>query len=94
MEETDDAAAVAPESKPSDRPHVAWEVFGVLGSVAILSAYFGLTNDWLVEGPLFHSLNLGGAIGVGAVCLKKHAWSPLVLEVVWAGVAVFGLVQA
>lgn len=69
------------------------DICGWVGTVLLLSAYSLHTTRR--AGPrLFHALNLLGAAGVGASTLAKEAWPATTLEVVWAGIAVYGLVSS
>lgn len=69
---------------------VALEICGWLGAALLVAAYS--LHTMRRAGPrLFHTLNLLGALGVGASALAKGAWPATTLELVWAGIAVYGL---
>jgi hypothetical protein len=92
---TQDAPAQMPtETKRDEMPH--WmKVTGWYGVLAILGAYalisFGQLNHASVT---YQILNLTGALAVGLICVRKRAWQPLALNVVWAVIAATALWRA
>lgn len=67
------------------------EGVGWAGMVLLLSAY-GLRES--LGKRLYALMNLTGALGVAAVCILKHTWPALALEVAWAAIALRDLVRA
>ena len=67
---------------------------GWYGTVAILVAY-ALVSFHLVSADniWYQLLNLTGALGIAAVSYAKRAYQPMVLNVMWAGIAVVALVR-
>ena len=70
------------------------ELFGWFGAFAILSAY-SLASFSIVapDSICFQLLNALGAFGVATVSLKKRAYQPAVLNVVWFIVAVIAFIK-
>ena len=70
------------------------EAFGWIASLMILGAY-ALTTLGLISptDPRTHALNLVGAIGIGTVTFVKKAYQSVLLNLVWALVAGYGLVR-
>jgi hypothetical protein len=68
------------------------EILGWYGVVAILLAYALLNFDILSNKSLtYQLLNLTGAIGIVIDALDDKNYQPMVLNIVWALVAVFSL---
>ena len=68
------------------------ELLGWVGAVAYLAAYFLLSiNKLRSDGLLYHLLNILGAAGltINAIYLKDNP--NLVINVVWALIAVFAM---
>ncbi len=70
------------------------ELFGWYGTITIVGAYallsFGLiTGDSL----LFQILNGTGAVGIAYISLKKKAYQPAVLNIIWTIIAIVGIVM-
>jgi hypothetical protein len=68
------------------------EIIGWTGSILVVIAY-AITvvtkNKYL---SLCNYLNLFGAILVGINCLENHAFPSLMLNVMWSGIAIFGII--
>lgn len=68
--------------------------FGWYGVVAILSAYvlvsFGVIT---AKGYIYQLLNLTGAIGIIFISATKKDKQPVVLNIVWAIVALVAIIQ-
>ena len=66
-----------------------FEIVGWIGAVMVLVAY------WLVTkygtSPLYHALNLVGALGLLANALYHDAFPSSTVNLVWAVIAVWGL---
>lgn len=68
------------------------EIAGWYGAVAILIAYTLVSLEIVSSSSwIFHTLNLTGALGVMTVALYKKVYQSVVLNVVWAAVAVIAL---
>ena len=67
---------------------------GWYGVLAILLAYALLTFDFIeVKSYAYQLLNLSGAAGIIVVAASKNDRQPVVLNIVWAAVALVALVQ-
>jgi hypothetical protein len=68
------------------------EMAGWLGAVALLLA-FGLVAAGLVQpsSGFYLGLNLFGALGLARASLSRRAYSPALLNIVWAVIAAFSL---
>lgn len=78
----------------SSAKHQFIEAFGWIASLMIVCAY-GLTTLEIISpaAPLAHGLNLVGSIGVGAITYVKRAFQSVLLNVVWAVVALVGFIR-
>lgn len=67
---------------------------GWYGALATLGAYF-LVSFSLVDGKSvpYQLLNLTGAIGLGTICYFKKTYQPLFVNIVWAIIAIFALIN-
>lgn len=81
----------AREAPPRPVPRAA-SVFGWYGTLAILTAYAGISLGWLDRGVAYQVLNLTGAAGVGLVCWYQRTWQAFWLEVAWVSVALVGII--
>ncbi|MEL6712646.1 MAG: hypothetical protein AAFP86_02670 [Planctomycetota bacterium] len=97
----DDASARAGEEGPPDAvarsgddDSYLLDLFGWVGTAAILGAYAGISFGWIDRGTTYQLLNLGGAAGVAGVCWARRTWQPLFLQVVWGAVALVALLRA
>ncbi|TSC56990.1 MAG: hypothetical protein G01um101418_22 [Parcubacteria group bacterium Gr01-1014_18] len=74
--------------------HSKIEIFGWYGTVAIISAYFANSFGYLDAGSLIYQLlNLTGALGIVAISLSKKVYQPMVINIIWAIIAVFALIK-
>ncbi len=74
---------------------LATEIAGWVGTGFVVLAYILVSTKRVNGGSrAYQLLNLFGAIGVGANVLYQHAIPSLVLQVIWAGIAVFSLMRA
>lgn len=73
---------------------VLYQIFGWMGTIMIVSAYF-LVSAKKVDGRsvLYQLLNFFGAIGVFVNVFHQQAWPAAVLQVVWAIIAVTALLK-
>ncbi len=71
------------------------EAAGWYGTAAILLAY-GLVSFELISanGTVFQLLNLSGALGIIIISVRKNVKQSVVLNVIWAIVALIALVRA
>jgi predicted membrane metal-binding protein len=70
------------------------EVLGWYGVIAILLAYALLSLDFVESQSLsYQMLNLTGAIGVMIDAIADHDAQPVVLNVIWAAIAVLAIVR-
>ena len=70
------------------------EIFGWYGMAAIVAAYF--LNSFGIIGSqsfIYQFLNLTGALGIVVVSLKKSAFQPAILNLIWSVVALAALVK-
>ena len=68
-------------------------IFGWYGVAAILGAYALLNFGMLeVKSIIYQLLNLTGAIGVGVDALNDKDWQPVVLNLVWAVIAIVSII--
>ena len=72
---------------------VTSEVLGWIGIILVLLAY-GLTTFEVISGGslLFMGLNLLGAIGIALDAWEDKNIQPVVLNIIWAVIAVVGIV--
>ena len=72
-----------------------WEVIGWTCTVLLVGAYAMVATRKLdARSPLYHVLNLVGAIGLAAFSIYKTAWPLVALNAFWGGVALIGIVIA
>ncbi len=69
-------------------------VIGWYGAVASLGAYF-LVSFAIVEprSLSYQILNLSGAIGLGIICYFKRTYQPLIVNIIWAAIAILAIVN-
>lgn len=68
------------------------EAIGFVSTWTILVAYFFVKiNLLLPDSLLYQSLNLIGSFGIVFISFKKKAKQPMILNVVWMGVAIFAI---
>lgn len=70
------------------------EIVGWYGTVALITAY-ALNSFSIVatKSPLYQLLNLTGSFGILLISLRKKAYQPAVLNIIWAIVAFIGLLS-
>lgn len=70
------------------------ELLGWIGIVLVLLAYF-LNNFEIIETTnlLYPLMNFTGAIFIIGSSLDNKDWQPVVLNIIWALIALAGLVQ-
>ncbi len=70
------------------------QIAGWTGTFLIVMAYFLVSFKKIGPGKKAYQLmNLFGAIGVGVNVFYHQAWPALVMEIVWAAIAVFALIN-
>ena len=70
------------------------EALGWYGTVAIVFAYAFLSFGLLTPSDLLYQiLNGTGALGVVYISLKKKAYQPGVLNIVWAIIATIAIIK-
>ena len=70
------------------------EVLGWYGVMAIFGAYFLLTiNVFSSENLVYQSLNLTGSIGILLDAYFQKNYQPVVLNIFWAIIAIWGIIQ-
>jgi hypothetical protein len=73
---------------------VVAEIAGWYGAIAILSAYALVSFNFISsEGITFQLLNLTGAIGIIIIASYKKLAQSIVLNIVWALVAIVAIVN-
>ena len=72
-----------------------WEVIGWVCTVLLVGAYAMVATRKLdARSPVYHVLNLVGAVGLAAFSIYKTAWPQVALNAFWGGVALIGIVIA
>ncbi len=67
---------------------------GWYGVSAILFAFAGSTLGWVdIQGGFYLILNATGAFAIAIDAYAQKNWQPVVLNVVWFGIAVFGFLN-
>ena len=66
-----------------------FEIVGWIGAVMVLVAYWLVTK--FGTSPLYHLLNLVGAVGLLVNALHHDAFPSTTVNLVWAVIAVWGL---
>ena len=70
------------------------QIVGWYGVLAILLAYILLTFKVVVaDGLPYQLLNLTGSAGIATVALAHKDTQPVVLNVIWAAVALIGILR-
>jgi hypothetical protein len=74
------------------KKHFLIELYGWYGVLAILSAYV-LQNFSILSGHsyTYQILNLSGALGIVSVSLQDREYQEVVLNIIWATVALIGI---
>ena len=69
------------------------EIAGGIGTLLVLIAYVLLNLGLISVNVLYQTMNLFGAILIIYTCFVKKAKQPLILNIVWAIVAIVGIFQ-
>lgn len=79
---------------PTNRSHLAIEILGWVGVSLILLAYILVSFGKIdAHRGFYQILNLIGALGVLVHSFSKKDYQPAILNVVWALIAVFALLN-
>lgn len=64
------------------------ELIGWYGMVAIMIAFAAVSFEFLAATSVWYQiLNSTGALGIAYISLKKRAYQPGVLNIIWAAIA-------
>ncbi len=70
------------------------QFFAWVGTTLILAAYFFTTVGALQQSdPIYHGLNLLGAVGIISITLPKKIYQSVFLNAVWAITALVGIIK-
>lgn len=70
------------------------QFFAWVGTTLILAAYFFTTVGVMTQtDPIYHGLNLLGAIGIISITLPKKIYQSVFLNAVWAITALVGIIK-
>lgn len=70
------------------------QLFAWIGTTLILAAYFFTTVGLMTQSdPVYHGLNLLGAVGIISITLPKKIYQSVFLNAVWAITALVGLIK-
>lgn len=70
------------------------EAIGWYGTVAIISAFALVSFGFLeAKSVLYQILNGTGAIGIVYISLKKKAYQPAVLNIIWTAIAAIAIAK-
>jgi hypothetical protein len=70
------------------------ESLGWVGVASILLAYALHTFGVLDTGLWYQMLNLAGALGIVVSSIDNKNYQPIILNLIWAGIAVVGIVNS
>jgi lipid-A-disaccharide synthase-like uncharacterized protein len=69
------------------------DIVGIAGAMLLLLAYFmATTKHWQTHSPSYQLSNLGAAILLIVYSIAKTAYVHVIINIVWASVAIVGLV--
>jgi len=70
------------------------QIIGWIGTFLIVAAYFLVTYKKIdPAGRNYALMNLFGAIGIGINVFYHHAWPAVIMEIIWALIAISALVK-
>jgi hypothetical protein len=72
------------------------ELFGWIGSVAVLTAYGLHTNNVIEEENnkyIIDIINIFGSLNIGVILVLRKVWSLLFIEVVWIVLSVISFIK-
>ena len=70
-----------------------FDVMGWIGMVLVLLAYVLLSTGKIKNGMLYQLLNLFAGIFMAIGLYPTHAWFSFTLQVIWALVAIVGIIK-
>lgn len=70
-----------------------FDVMGWIGMVLVLVAYVLLSTNKIKNGILYQVLNLLAGIFMAIGLFPKNAWFSFSLQIIWAIVAIIGIVK-
>ena len=85
-----------PQENQAQQQQTPWwaEWAGWYGMIAIMVAYLGVSTGWMQgKGLLFQLINLTGAMGLMTISWVKRVKQNVVLNLFWAAIAIFALLQ-
>ncbi len=70
------------------------EVLGWAGALAILTGYAATSLDWIsARSAIYLILNIGGSLAIVYISLRKRAYQPAFLNIVWALISLFVIIR-
>lgn len=76
----------------SDLTFIDW--LGVLGSFTIAGAYLAVSRNWVsAERPVFHLINLIGALLVLLSLVYRPNAGAIMIEILWSLIAIYSLIR-
>jgi TRAP-type C4-dicarboxylate transport system permease small subunit len=70
------------------------EIIGWIGAFLVVLAFFLVSTKKIkATSKRYQLLNLFGAIGVGVNVFYQQSWPALVLQIIWALIAVYSLIK-
>ena len=70
------------------------ETVGWVGAFLVVTAFFLVSTKRIkATSRRYELLNLFGAIGVGVNVFYQQSWPALVLQIIWALIAIYSLVK-
>lgn len=70
-----------------------FDIFGWVGMVLVLIAYFLLSLEKIPNGILYQVLNFLAALFMAIGLFPKNAWFSFTLQVIWGIVAIIALIK-
>lgn len=71
-----------------------WDIFGYLGSFLILLAFIMVTRSkWSPQSKIYLFVSLIGALFLAGYQIRLGAYAGAILNIIFAGVAVWGLIS-
>jgi hypothetical protein len=74
---------------------IAVECIGWIGALLVLMAFFLISTNRINSGnPVFHWLNIVGALGLIVHTIFNAAYPSAFVNIIWVGVAIYSLCTA
>ena len=70
-----------------------YDIFGWIGMIFVLLAYFLLSTNKIQNGMLYQLLNLFAGIFMAIGLFPKNAWFSFMLQVIWSIVALVSIIR-